>query len=217
MKYILTALAIGAAALAAPAHADQVLDADIAALAKSWDHANFEIAQKDAKIAAFQRIESQAQALEKQFPSQAEPLVWEAITLSSEGGVVGGLGALGKVTDARKLLESAEKINANALGDGSIYTSLGSLYYQVPGFPIGFGNKDRARQYLLRALAVNPAGIEPNYFMGDFLIQQGDYKHAAEALKRALAAPARPGREVADQGRRRDAAALLAKAEQHLQ
>ncbi|MFW5386410.1 MULTISPECIES: hypothetical protein [unclassified Yersinia (in: enterobacteria)] len=47
------------------------------------------------------------------------------------------------VKDAKVKLELAIKLDANAL-DGSAYTSLGTLYYQVPGWPIGFGDKKQA-------------------------------------------------------------------------
>jgi tetratricopeptide (TPR) repeat protein len=160
-------------------------------------------------------LEGQAGELASQYPTAAEPLVWQAIILSSEAGIEGGLGALGKVTRARDLLLRAEQINPNALGDGSIYTSLGSLYAQVPGFPVGFGNRNRARQYLQHALELNPTGIEPNYFMADYLLRGDDYAHAGEYLRRALAAPARPGREAADAGRRRDIERMMARVNAH--
>lgn len=209
------ALALAALTLSATAHADANLDQQIAGLARSWDHAQFEIAGAPAKVAEFHKLDGQASQLARANPAAAEPLVWEAIILSSEAGVEGGLGALGKVTRARDLLLRAERINPAALGDGSIYTSLGSLYAQVPGFPIGFGDRQRARGYLERALQVNPTGIEPNYFMADYLMRGNDYAHAVAYLERANAAPVRPGREVADAGRRRDIAALLARARAH--
>lgn len=202
-------------ALAAPATADEQLDQQLAGLAHAWDHAQFEVSANDAKLAAFHRLDAEAAQIAQAHPAAAEPLVWQAIVLSSEAGVEGGLGALGKVSQARDLLLRAERINPNALGDGSIYTSLGSLYYQVPGFPLGFGNRDRAREYLQRALRMNPTGIEPNYFMADFLIRGNDFVHAGEFLQRAEAAPVRPGREVADAGRHRDIAALQAQVRAH--
>ena len=36
--------------------------------------------------------------------------------------------------------------------------------------------------------------------MGDYLFRKGDYAGARGALNKALAAPARPGRAVADEG-----------------
>ena len=112
MKHVLSAIAVATVLGAGAAHADQAMDAGIAAIAKAWDHAQFEMTQKDEKIAAFHRIEEDAESLAKKYPRQAEPMVWDAITISSEAGAVGGLGALGKVTQARDIFEAAEKINA---------------------------------------------------------------------------------------------------------
>jgi tetratricopeptide (TPR) repeat protein len=86
----------------------------------------------------------------------------------------------------------------------------------VPGWPLGFGDDDKARELLRKGLKANPDGIDANYFHGDFLRDQGDWTGAAAALEKALAAPPRPGRELADQGRRKEAAALLAKVRAHL-
>ncbi|MBL8555391.1 MAG: tetratricopeptide repeat protein [Phenylobacterium sp.] len=200
------AAAAGAgAATAQPVDLEDRLDL----LAHGWDHVNYEVhgaARADAAAA----LAAQADAVARRYPGRAEPLVWKAIALSTEAGAKGGLGGLSLAKDARAVLEQAERLNPNALGDGSVYTSLGSLYYQVPGFPVGFGDRNKAQAYLRKALAQNPAGLDPNYFYGDFLFRQGQYAEAEKALQRALAAPARPGREIADRGRRAEAAALLA-------
>jgi tetratricopeptide (TPR) repeat protein len=185
------------------------LAARVEALAHGWDHVNYEV-RGPAKFDQAAALAAQADAVARQFPGRAEPLVWKAIALSTEAGAKGGLGALGLAKEAKATLEQAERINPNALGDGSVYTSLGSLYYQVPGFPVGFGDKGKAQAYLKKALAQNPAGLDPNYFYGDLLFRQGQYAEAEKALQKALAAPARPGREIADRGRRAEAGALLA-------
>lgn len=201
----LTALALmSGPALAQPAG----LDGRIDALARSWDHVNYET-KGPGKVTQLAAIAAQADALARQYPGRAEPLIWKGIALSTEAGAKGGMGALGLAKEAKANLERAEKIDPNAL-NGSIYTSLGSLYYQVPGFPVGFGDKDKARAYLKKALAANPNGVDSNYFYADFLFHEGQYAEAERALQKALAAPARPGREVADKGRHAEAAALLA-------
>ena len=94
---------------------------------------------------------------------------------------------------------------------GSPLTSLGVLYYKVPGWPLGFGNDDRAAALLKRGLALNPDGIDSNYFYADFLIDQGHPEQARAYLQKALAATARPGREIADTGRRCEVKQLLAR------
>ena len=72
----------------------------------------------------------------------------------------------------------------------------------MPGWPIGFGNDDKAETYLKKALAVNPDGMDPNYFYGDFLMQEKHFDQALAAFQHALAAPPRPNRPIADAGRR---------------
>lgn len=197
-----------AVSLAASAALAGDLDAGIAAIQHEWARIHYQL-PKDQQDAAFVKLEAQAEALEKSYADRAEPKIWKAIVLSTHAGVSGGLGALSKVKAARDLLLAAEKIDAHAL-NGSVYTSLGSLYYQVPGWPIGFGDDDKAEAMLKKALAINPDGIDPNYFYGDFLQRQGRRAEALTVLDKALHAPARPGREDADAGRRQEIQALIA-------
>lgn len=205
------AAAVGAAlfvASASAAFAGEV-SPQVSAVRDRWAEVNYNT-PKAQREAAYDALAKQAAAARAAQPKDAGALIWEGIVLSSFAGERGGLGALGLAKQARADFEQAIKLDPNAL-DGSAYTSLGVLYYSVPGWPVGFGDDKKARELLRKGLQVNPNGIDPNYFYGDFLQDQGDWKGAAAALEKALAAPARPGRELADQGRRKEAAALLAK------
>lgn len=145
-------------------------------------------------------------------PQQAEVLIWHAIIEASYAGSLSAINptALGYVKNAKKHLEESIEINPEAL-DGSAYTSLGSLYYQVPGWPLGFGDDDKAEDFLKKGLAVNPNGIDPNYFYADFLIQNNRKDEAKKYLNTAKKAKSRQGREVADRGRREEVMALIQK------
>lgn len=205
------AAAVGAAlfvASASAAFAGEV-SPQVSAVRDRWAEVNYNT-PKAQREAAFDALAKQAAAARAAQPKDANALIWEGIVLSSFAGERGGLGALGLAKQARADYEQAIKLDPNAL-DGSAYTSLGVLYYSVPGWPVGFGDDKKARELLRKGLQINPNGIDPNYFYGDFLQDQGDWKGAAAALEKALAAPARAGRELADQGRRKEAAALLAK------
>lgn len=194
---------LNAAALAAqPSLEDAIAD-----VGHRWAKVTYHTADSE-KEAAFRPLVAHAQQLSRSYPGRAEPLIWQAIVLASAAKAEGGLGALGKAKQARDLLLAAEKIDPAAL-NGSAYNSLGSLYAKVPGWPIGFGDKKKAKVYFEKALAINPNGIDPHYFYADLLADQGEYAKAAEHLKRALAAPARPGREDADAGRRQEAQHFL--------
>lgn len=186
---------------------DQAGSQQLANLQQRWAQIQYQT-PKDKRAEAFEKLAADASTLVHQHKGSAEPLIWEGIINSSWAGATGGLGALGKVKSAKASLEEAMKLDPNAL-QGSAYTSLGTLYDQVPGWPIGFGDSDKADTLLRKALQVNPNGIDSNYFWADHLFRQKRYAEATAALEKARQAPPRPGRELADQGRRGDIDALL--------
>ncbi|KJY83004.1 hypothetical protein TW81_11770 [Vibrio galatheae] len=146
----------------------------------------------------------------KQSPSDPELTVWLAINKASLAGAKGGLGALSLAKEAKALLEQVIESAPNTL-NGSAYTSLGSLYYKVPGWPIGFGDDKKAEQMLKKALEINPKGIDPNYFYGDFLAQDGRKKEAKAYLTKALQAAPRANRQLADEGRKKEIEITMAR------
>lgn len=186
-------------------------DQQLQTLQKDWATANYQLPEKQ-KEAAFVKLVADAERFAKANPDRPEPKIWEAIARSGYAGAMGGVKSLFKampqVKQARSLLRVAEKIDPNAL-NGSALTTLGSLHYMVPGWPVGFGDDKKAEKYLQRALQVNPDGIDPNYFYGDFLAKQGDKVGAKNHLKKALAAAPRPDRPLADAGRIKEINALL--------
>ena len=181
----------------------------MSALAKAWAHVNYEIKDPRAESVEAERLAAKADALAKKHPGHAQPLAWEALALLCDADAKHDLRSLELARSARHLLEKAAKIDPNAIGDGSIYANLGSLYAQVPGFPLGFGDSGKAQAYFAKALAANPTGLDANYFYGDFLYRQGDSFKAIQALEKAVGAPPRAGRELADSGRRWEARQLL--------
>jgi tetratricopeptide (TPR) repeat protein len=172
-----------------------------------WAEINYQTpaAQRES---AFADLAQQAERAIAAEPQAAELRIWKGIVLSTWAGAKGGLGALDLVKQAKTELEQALKLDAKAL-DGSAYTSLGSLYYQVPGWPLAFGDDEKAESMLKTALTLNPNGIDPNYFYGDFLARKKRYREAKAALEKALAAADRPTRVSADAGRREEARQLL--------
>lgn len=203
----LTLSAVLSLALAGGAFAD-ALDDGIHEIQERWAQVTYHVVGDDRKSAAYEALENLAAKLESAYPDRAEPRIWHGIVLSTHAGVSGGLGALKRVKQAKTLFEEAIAIDDDAL-DGSAYTSLGSLYYQVPGWPLAFGSDKKAEQHLRQALKINPSGIDPNYFYADYLFEQGRFEEAAQMLSKALAAPDRADRPLADAGRRQEARALM--------
>ena len=174
-----------------------------------WAEVKYELPVK-AQEKSFAELAAQADAAALAEPANADVLIWQGIIHASFAGAKGGLGALGEVKKAKKIFEKAIEIQPEAL-NGSAYTSLGSLYYQVPGWPVGFGDSKKAAENLQKGLALNPDGIDSNFFQGDYLMSEGEYTLALAAFEKALKAPPRPDRKLADDGRKREILAAIEK------
>jgi tetratricopeptide (TPR) repeat protein len=136
-------------------------------------------------------------ALVERYPQEAEPLVIEAYVLCSYAATEFSLDSLRKVAQARDLLVKSIDLDPMAM-DGSAYVTLGNLYYRVPGWPISYGNDDQARKYLEAALKLFPEGLDSNYFYGDFLMGEGEFRQALPYLEKADKAPIRAHSRLSD-------------------
>ena len=162
---------------------------------------------KNKNYRELQALARRANMVSHDNPQSAEALVWDAIVLSTLAEKKGGIGALSLVKEAKLKLEQAEAIDPSVLG-GSVYASLGTLYSKVPGWPIGFGSDKKAQKYFKKALAINPQGLDINYFFAEYLAENGKDELALEYIEKALRAPQMVDRPLADKGRRQQAMKL---------
>src|SRR5208283_706280 len=195
----------GAAAWAAPAAS---YDPDALKLALDWEKIKFQIDNPAEQLKQMDALGEQADALAAQHPDKADIVIWDGIITSERaslynehGGLTGPVRALSYATRARDTLERMEKKDPKAM-DAGAPASLGVLYYRVPGFPMGFGDKAKARHLLEEAVRNAPNGLDAHYFYADFLQEQGDYAKSVEVLKQALTLPAHPERPIWDKNRR---------------
>ncbi len=185
------------------------LDAQLRSIERDWVNVNYHTQSREARVRGFEALAKRVNAVSSQHEGCAEPLTWEGIVLGTQARDTRGLlGALGIAKRARARLEAAERIDPDALG-GSVYMMLGTLYYKVPGWPLGFGNDARARRYLEKALEVDPDSPDSNFFYAEFLIEQGETAEARRRLENALKLPVRPDHAEADRGRKEDIRRLL--------
>jgi len=187
---------------------------DIKALQHEWAVIKYQTSESEQEK-LYEALAAKAGAVTARYPGKAEPLVWEGIILSTWAGARGGLGALSLAKESRKQLEAAIAIDPEAL-QGSAYTSLGTLYFKVPGWPIGFGDSEKAEELLKQALAINPNGIDPNFFYGEFLLEEDRYAESVAVLNKALQATPRADRPIADAGRKTEIKEVLARAHKEL-
>lgn len=209
MKRLLSAIILSVSALTFSATADTLLDVQ-----RDWAHVNYDLTG-DEQEKAFNVLLHKAEEWVKKQPDSAEAHIWLGITQSSFAGVKGGIGALSLAKKAKKNFEQALRLDENALS-GSAMVSLGVLYHKVPGWPLGFGDDDKAKDLILAGLKQSPDGIDSNYFAAEFFYDNKQYDKALSHLQIAQTATPRADRPLADKGRQLEIATLKQRVEAKL-
>jgi len=191
---------------------NKAMDVDIHAIELRWEHIKFDEDGSPNQLQHIDALAKFADGLVQKYPGKVEPLIWDGIVTSEEAGMAGSLSAMGYAKKAKAILDEAYAKNPAAL-DAGAPTSLGVLYSRVPGWPLGFGDNDKARALLAQAVSLAPNGMDANYFYADFLMAQQEYAAADKVLRHALALPPQNNRPLWDKNRRAVIRELLAKAE----
>ena len=183
---------------------------EVTQIQKQWAIINYQTAEDD-KVDAFEKLSKIATKLVLDNPENVHALIWEGIVYSTYAGVAGTFSAGKLAKYAKGSFEQAIKIDGSALY-GSAYTSLGVLYYKVPGWPLSFGSDKKAMKYLKKGIELNPVGIDSNYFYAEFLFdEENEYTLAKQHITKAKNAEPRPTRPIADMGRQKEVKTLLNK------
>jgi tetratricopeptide (TPR) repeat protein len=195
---------------AAAGQAAETLSPDVRRLQTKWEAIKFGVPEGDEQTKQMNALGEEADAVAAHYPAMPEALIWDGIITSERASMASAFSALGLAKRARDILDQAYNIDPAKL-DAGAPTSLGVLYYRVPGFPVGFGDKAKARQLLEQAVKLAPNGLDAWYFYGDFLYTQNEYAKAVEVFQHALKIPQHPDRPLWDKNRRLVIEELLAK------
>ena len=190
------------------AGADAGFEQALHGIQHEWEAANYGTGPKAERRAAFDALVEHSAQFAEQYAAEPEAIAWDGIVLSTYAGVVSKLSAMRYAKAARERLHQAEAMDPTALS-GGIYASLGALYSKVPGGFMGFGDDELAEQYFQKAISVDAANLDSNYFYGEFLLEHGRAAEAVTYLTRALESPTVEGRPMFDAGRRAEVRALL--------
>lgn len=185
---------------------------EVEQLQARWAEVNYLVHGK-SQIEAFSTLIEQARQVTTAQPQSAEAWAWSGIIRASYAAAKGGLGALSSSKAAKSDFEKALDIESDVL-EGSVYTSLGTLYLNVPGWPMAFGDDVEGAQLLKQGLKLSPQGMDSNYFYAQYLFKDKEYDKARRHLNSALEAAPRSGREIAEEGRRAEIQHLLEEIEE---
>ena len=170
-------------------------------LQNEWDRISFLVKDKKQQKEEFQKLSEIAKTYSTQYPNSADIKAWAGIIISTEAGFykLNIPKALKTVNTAKEILDEGLAINPSAL-DGGIYSSLGLMYFQVPGKPIGFGDKQLAENFLLKGIELSNNGMIANFFAGQFYFDQKDYQKAMNYFEKAKIGNFQANRELAKEG-----------------
>jgi len=183
------------------------IDAAMQPLKQEWAEIKYTVSEKH-KVSQLESLIKRVDAVAASYPNEVQPIVWRGTMLSTMASLRGGFSALSSAKKAKKDLELALRKDAST-EKGYAHVILGALYSRVPGKPIGFGNKEKAKHHLLTALQMDPDGLDANFFYGEFLLDQGDFAAAKKHFEVAQKSPINVKNKVLDAGRRQEIAKVI--------
>ena len=211
-KFLLWTLLAGAMSVNVQAGESPSLKSELLGLAHDWEYVKLEVIDRVAQEKKMAVLALRAGKIAQQHENVPDPFVWVGIILSEQASLANENGsplqAFELAKRARDILEMVEKSDPAAM-DAGAPTTLGLLYDQVPGFPIGFGDKVKARLYFQEAVSYAPNGLDANYFYGDFLYRNGEHAEAVKVLEHALTLPELSNRPMWDRSRRAEIRKIL--------
>ena len=185
----------GTASGAASARQDEFLT-----VAQEWDQAQYSAMGDHSRMLALQRLGAHIEALSAAAPRDVGLLSWRAVALAAEADATDGPRALLTAGRAKRLLDAAIMLRPDGEIRGMLEATLGALYFQVPGFPLGFGDSAAAEAHFRASLIADPTSPESLFYFGDFLLAQHRDEEAVASFRKALRGLPRAGRPIGDAG-----------------
>lgn len=114
-------------------------------------------------------------------------LYWKAVAM-------GKLGEEGSIINALRMTRPMEQLFMRVIAldekfdNAGAHKALGRMYYKLPGFPISFGNKEKALFHLKRAHTLFPNDIITRAFYAEVLLDMGRVQEARKHAEFILGA-----------------------------
>ncbi|MDC8445477.1 MAG: TRAP transporter TatT component family protein [Nitrosomonas sp.] len=115
-------------------------------------------------------------------------LYWKAVAMGKLSEEMGILNSLRMTRPMEKLFLRVIALDEHYDNAGG-HKALGRMYFRLPGFPVSFGNKEKAVFHLRRALALYPRDIIARAFYAEALYDMGKKQEAIQLAEAIVATP----------------------------
>lgn len=126
-------------------------------------------------------------------PGGVDGRYWHALTLGRLGETQGVLRSLSVVSEMRRELETVLELAPDHAG---AHFALGMLYYRLPGWPLSFGDNNRALEYMTAAVELAPDNTTYRLGLAELLLDMRRRDEAIALLEAILEMPLTPGEPV---------------------
>lgn len=164
---------------------------------------------KDKQRALYEKANEFAAAAVDVNEDGYEGYYWYAITLGRVGELRGIFNSLSAAKQMRGHLERVIALQPEHAG---AHYALGTLYRLLPGWPLAYGDKNVALEYMQKATALWPENTTYQIGLAESLLALKQYEQAEHVLRNVLDMPLTPGEHVESTLDKEEAKAIL---EQH--
>lgn len=192
-----------------PAQVNQPTCQTLLQLEQHWAVIRYQTPEKQ-RLQSFENELNEIGGSQLVCQQSAEYQLIQAMIKGSMAKLQSRLDGLKMIRQIEKHLQAAIKINP-AVMQGMSWTLLGLLYDKSPGWPFSIGDDKAAERAYQKGLALNPDGIDANFYYGDFLRRKKQSKLAREYLLKASRSNQGDQSEIAFQGRKLDVKRALKK------
>jgi len=142
---------------------------------------------KADRIKGYQKSIDVADRALKINPTNLLANFWYAAAIGKQGLDVGITRSLNNAKPMKEKLDAAIQVDGK-YEHGGPYRALGRLYYKLPGWPISFGDNDKAFEQLKKAYEVDPDFAWNKIYYAEILIKKGDKDKARKLLDEVFSA-----------------------------
>lgn len=137
--------------------------------------------KKDSRIKIYQKsIDAADKAIQEDSKSVLAHF-WKAAAVGKQGLDIGVTKAL---KSARPMRESLEIVlgNDEKFEYGGAHRALGRLYYELPGWPLSFGDNDKALEHLKKSMNLFPDHLGNRIYYAQMLLKKGQKEEAKKQI-----------------------------------